>query len=193
MKNIIIITGIVLFSTLFSTKSFAQSSHSEHKENSSSCCSNKQKHEKASCHKDGDHSAHKQGNLTEHNHAEHTKSALFVEYFKLKDAFVRSDFEAVKTEAQAIEKTARNHKINQLSKDIYLAKNIDAARIVLSKLSEEYIILAKESKVGLYIAHCSMALNNKGANWLSLEKEIKNPYFGNKMLKCGNIVGKTNE
>ncbi|WP_085536646.1 DUF3347 domain-containing protein [Massilibacteroides vaginae] len=193
MKNIIIITGIVLFSTLFSAKSFAQSSHSEHKENSSSCCSNNQKHKEASCPKDGDHSAHKQGNLTEHNHADHTKSALFVEYFKLKDAFVRSDFESVKSEAKAIEKTANNDKIKQLSKEIYSAKNIDTARVVLSEISEEYILLAKESKAGIYIAHCSMALNNKGANWLSLEKEIKNPYFGNKMLTCGNVVGKTNE
>jgi hypothetical protein len=195
MKNILIIVGIILSSILLSTKSFAQNSHTDHKKstNSSSCCSGHQKHEEPSCHNDTDHSTHKQGDQVEHNHAEHSESSVFTEYFKLNDAFVRSDFEAVKQEAKAIEKTTSSDQIKQLSKDIYSAKSIDAARIVLSKISEEYIALAKKSKVGLYIVHCSMALNNKGANWLSLEKEIKNPYFGNKMLTCGNIVGKTNE
>ena len=30
-----------------------------------------------------------------------------------------------------------------------------------------------------------MAFDNKGAYWLSEEKEIRNPYFGSKMLTCG--------
>jgi Cu(I)/Ag(I) efflux system membrane fusion protein len=33
-----------------------------------------------------------------------------------------------------------------------------------------------------------MANNNSGADWLSLEKVIKNPYFGDKMLTCGSVV-----
>jgi hypothetical protein len=32
-----------------------------------------------------------------------------------------------------------------------------------------------------------MVNNNQGAFWLSNEKEIKNPYFGDMMLKCGSI------
>ena len=32
-----------------------------------------------------------------------------------------------------------------------------------------------------------MANNNKGAIWLSREEEIKNPYFGDLMLSCGEI------
>ena len=39
----------------------------------------------------------------------------------------------------------------------------------------------------LYIQYCPMADNDKGADWLSLEKEIKNPYFGKSMLKCGEV------
>jgi len=33
-----------------------------------------------------------------------------------------------------------------------------------------------------------MANNDKGADWLSSEKEIKNPYFGKSILKCGEIT-----
>jgi hypothetical protein len=29
--------------------------------------------------------------------------------------------------------------------------------------------------------------NGKGADWLSKEKEIKNPYYGSQMLNCGSV------
>jgi hypothetical protein len=32
-----------------------------------------------------------------------------------------------------------------------------------------------------------MAFNNKGAYWISSSKDILNPYFGDKMLKCGRV------
>ena len=37
----------------------------------------------------------------------------------------------------------------------------------------------------LFVEHCPMAFNNNGADWLSGETTIRNPYFGDKMLKCG--------
>lgn len=37
----------------------------------------------------------------------------------------------------------------------------------------------------LYVQHCPMAFDNAGADWISNGKEILNPYFGDKMLKCG--------
>jgi len=41
----------------------------------------------------------------------------------------------------------------------------------------------------LYVQHCPMADNNRGADWLSTEKEIRNPYFGESMLTCGEVTG----
>jgi Cu(I)/Ag(I) efflux system membrane fusion protein len=38
-----------------------------------------------------------------------------------------------------------------------------------------------------YVQHCPMAFDNEGADWLSETVEIKNPYFGDKMLKCGTV------
>jgi len=40
----------------------------------------------------------------------------------------------------------------------------------------------------IYVQHCPMADNNKGADWLSYEKEIRNPYFGSSMLTCGEVT-----
>lgn len=39
----------------------------------------------------------------------------------------------------------------------------------------------------VYKQFCPMADNDKGAIWLSTEKHINNPYFGEMMLKCGNV------
>jgi len=40
----------------------------------------------------------------------------------------------------------------------------------------------------LYVEYCPMAFENEGATWLSRESNIANPYFGDKMLRCGSIV-----
>jgi len=39
----------------------------------------------------------------------------------------------------------------------------------------------------LYLEFCPMAFNNKGAIWVSNSREIQNPYFGAKMLHCGEV------
>jgi Cu(I)/Ag(I) efflux system membrane fusion protein len=40
----------------------------------------------------------------------------------------------------------------------------------------------------IYVQHCPMADSNKGADWLSTEKNIMNPYFGASMLTCGEVT-----
>jgi hypothetical protein len=37
----------------------------------------------------------------------------------------------------------------------------------------------------LYYQHCLMYNDGEGANWLSKENTVRNPYFGNAMLTCG--------
>jgi Cu(I)/Ag(I) efflux system membrane fusion protein len=39
-----------------------------------------------------------------------------------------------------------------------------------------------------YVQFCPMAFDNSGASWLSNEQQIRNPYFGDKMLKCGSVT-----
>ncbi len=38
-----------------------------------------------------------------------------------------------------------------------------------------------------YVQHCPMVNDNDGADWLSKQEKILNPYFGDKMLTCGLI------
>ncbi len=39
-----------------------------------------------------------------------------------------------------------------------------------------------------YVLHCPMAFDNKGADWLQADKEVRNPYFGSQMPMCGDVV-----
>lgn len=74
----------------------------------------------------------------------------------------------------------------------HIAKNGDKIkhqRDHFSMMSEDVYDLAKAFGAGrtLYHDHCPMAKDNQGAMWMSEMKEVKNPYFGSKMLTCGTV------
>ena len=39
----------------------------------------------------------------------------------------------------------------------------------------------------LYIMHCSMVYEDRGADWLQSNKDLRNPYYGAMMLHCGSV------
>ena len=66
------------------------------------------------------------------------------------------------------------------------AVNLEGQRKAFSGVSDMMTMLVKDGKLSMgmiYLEYCPMAK----ASWLSNEKEIKNPYFGAKMLKCGSV------
>lgn len=67
--------------------------------------------------------------------------------------------------------------------------DIEHQREHFSMMSEDMYALVKAFGAGktMYHDHCPMAMENKGAMWLSETKEIKNPYFGDKMPGCGSV------
>lgn len=69
------------------------------------------------------------------------------------------------------------------------ADKIDHQRMHFNMLSDDTYEIAKMFGGGrkLYLAHCPMARDGNGANWLSEFAEIKNPYFGDQMLECGEV------
>ncbi len=38
-----------------------------------------------------------------------------------------------------------------------------------------------------YVQYCPMAKDYEGASWIASEEQIQNPYFGDKMMKCGTV------
>ena len=64
---------------------------------------------------------------------------------------------------------------------------LDHQREHFDMLSQDMYRLVKTFGAGqlLYYDHCPMYNRNKGADWLSETKEIKNPYLGKVMPTCG--------
>lgn len=67
--------------------------------------------------------------------------------------------------------------------------NIVHQREHFDLLSQDIIDLVKAtgSSQNLYRDFCPMYNNKKGASWLSENKEIRNPYYGKEMPKCGEV------
>nr|MBA3704481.1 DUF3347 domain-containing protein [Bacteroidota bacterium] len=58
--------------------------------------------------------------------------------------------------------------------------------VALSKNMYE-VMKSIKMDVPVYYDFCPMANNGKGANWLSLQKPINNPYMGKEMPECGKV------
>jgi len=85
-----------------------------------------------------------------------------------------------------------NHKkgyAKNLSEFLHV-KSLEDKRSYFSHISEILYCTVKSFDMkadNVYVAFCPMAFDNKGAYWLSDSSAIRNPYFGDKMLKCGKI------
>jgi Cu(I)/Ag(I) efflux system membrane fusion protein len=138
-------------------------------------------------------------------------ASVFTSYVELKDAFVASDAGKVKDEAKQTDEAlakvdmkllsgaAHNDWMNYLSpiqsslKEIQAAADIEAQRKAFSNLSDNLYKSVKAFGLGgkeAFYEFCPMAFNNEGAYWLSDQEQIKNPYFGDKMLTCGSVKEK---
>ncbi|WP_440069687.1 efflux RND transporter periplasmic adaptor subunit [Tenacibaculum discolor] len=129
-------------------------------------------------------------------------------YIGLKDALVKTDANAAKTSAENLQKeltlvdmklltNEEAHKqwmqlIPALkSSNIEIAKttDVDTQRKYFKVLSEHFIVAVQSFGINevAYKQYCPMADSDKGAYWLSKEKQVLNPYFGDMMLKCGEV------
>jgi len=82
--------------------------------------------------------------------------------------------------------TSLRKEIKELAMTISTTNNINEQRKAFSVLSEKIWIMANKVKPQngiLYQQVCPMT----GDTWLSMEKEIKNPYYPKNMLTCGEV------
>ncbi len=112
------------------------------------------------------------------------------QYLAIKDALVTSNrFET----SRAASEMLKTDQPNEIKGPLYAIANsgtVAEQRVAFEKLSIELYNLVSTNGAQqelLYKQYCPMAFNNKGAFWLSTEKEILNPYFGDAMLHCGSI------
>lgn len=121
-------------------------------------------------------------------------NAVYQHYVHLTTALVNDDAAEAKVASNAIETGIKEvpggESIAANAAKITAASDIEAQRTAYAPLSNDFIALVKKSGVSggeLYVDFCPMALNDKGAYWLNENKEIRNPYMGQKMLTCGEV------
>lgn len=115
----------------------------------------------------------------------------FQNYLHLKDALVQSDAgEAQKAAGNLAESfTGERATIKSTAEQIAGTDDLEKQREFFFTLTKQLETLFKEGISGgtIYKQYCPMAFDKQGASWFSEVQGIRNPYFGDKMLKCGKV------
>lgn len=117
----------------------------------------------------------------------------FKQYLKVESALVNTDAEGTAKEAQGLESVLKEIEADEATQKAAIAiassNDIKIQRENFEHLSSgiEKILEGSLESGTLYKQYCPMAFNNRGASWISSGKNILNPYFGDKMLKCGRV------
>lgn len=155
----------------------------------------------------GSHGGKVQANTAEVKGTSQLK-AIFDNYFAVKEALVRTDAGTSSAKAAALVKAIKAVEMAKLATEehtvwmkvmkdltanaekIAVTKEVVKQRETFALLSKDMYALAKVSKLdtAVYYQHCPMYNDGKGANWLSKEEAVKNPYYGAQMLTCGSTV-----
>ncbi|HLP53629.1 MAG TPA: DUF3347 domain-containing protein [Fluviicola sp.] len=128
---------------------------------------------------------------------------VYTAYFAIKDALVKDDGTTAKVKAEALakaikavdpgtmttdERTAWTKTESDLlmhAENIGKTKEVADQRTHFALLSADLYPVVKVFKADqpIYYQHCPMY--NGGADWLSKENVVRNPYYGSSMLTCG--------
>mgnify|MGYP003675412624 CR=1 FL=1 len=76
--------------------------------------------------------------------------------------------------------------------EIITATDLKSVRANFAEVSTQLITLINHvgttGGVPLFSAHCAMAFGGRGGDWIQADQGINNPYYGSKMLRCGEIL-----
>ncbi|MBL87666.1 MAG: hypothetical protein CMO82_13545 [Winogradskyella sp.] len=167
---------------------------------------------------DGDHSKMNHDNSDGHHDGDKkemtmngngTSQAVLNDYFNLKDALVADDNAKAKNLGGVLAKSLKAFDTSKYSgneqselNDIIEDATEHAEHISESDIAhqrEHFKVLSKDitdmvaitgTEVRLYEQFCPMY--DGGTAWLSTKEEVRNPYYGSKMLKCGKVQREIN-
>lgn len=120
-------------------------------------------------------------------------AAVYEHYMHVKTALVNTDAQEAQSGAnmlsEALQNAGGNEQALNSAQTISQAGDINEQRIAFQDLSAamEQMLVGSVSSGQVYKQFCPMAFEGKGAYWLSSSEEIRNPYYGDKMLKCGSV------
>jgi Cu(I)/Ag(I) efflux system membrane fusion protein len=131
---------------------------------------------------------------------------VYDSYVEMKDAFVASDANMVRDKAGILKAKLGEVDMGLLQGDAHMDLmeqigkmnvalqnisdngDIEEQRLAFTEFNDVYYQSIKEFGLHhgtVYYQYCPMANGDKGAFWFSNIREIRNPYFGEAMLSCG--------
>lgn len=130
---------------------------------------------------------------------------VFDAYFALKDALVASDAKRAAAQANELSSAVKAVPMEGMDADLHavwmqvmeLLANTSAGIASKSKLEEQRkafaeltgpmfaLVKARPGSTPIYLDHCPMY--EGGADWLSRDKAIRNPFYGAQMMSCGSV------
>ncbi|WP_299434651.1 DUF3347 domain-containing protein [uncultured Aquimarina sp.] len=123
-----------------------------------------------------------------------TIDKIYNQYLMVKRGLVNSNYEVVRQEAKKLDDllidSQENKQLKATAKLISLTKEVKKQRdffVTLTAETEKLISTADITSGEVYKQFCPMAFDGNGGYWLSDSKEVRNPYYGDKMLKCGSV------
>jgi len=124
------------------------------------------------------------------NFSDSKTAAVFQHYIHIKTALVNSNATEAQSGAKMLIENTDNEELKSAVSKIADNDDIETQREAFSVVTTKIEPLLKKSiSTGeIYKQFCPMAFNNTGGYWLSNDKEIQNPYYGEKMLKCGKVT-----
>lgn len=123
---------------------------------------------------------------------------VYNHYIAIKSALVKTDAAMAQDHAKmmigAIENTEANAELVSATRDISTSNDVNKQREAFSQLTAAMETTLKGALASgeIYKQYCPMAFEGEGDSWFSNSKEIRNPYFGDKMLKCGRVEATIN-
>ena len=119
--------------------------------------------------------------------------AIFEQYLKIENALVNTDAKTASAEASKLEPMLLDIEaddvIRAAASGMASSEDVEVQRENFEHLSNgmEKLLEGSLKSGTLYKQFCPMAFNNRGAYWISSGRDILNPYYGDKMLKCGRV------
>lgn len=124
---------------------------------------------------------------------DHEIAILYQNYIDIKQALIHTDAKKAQNSAAKLFSVLENEKgkssMITSTHDIASSDNAEEQRQAFSELTKAIEKDLQKALVAgkIYKQYCPMAFEGNGSFWFSNEKEIRNPYFGEKMLTCGKV------
>jgi len=202
MKNLKVTTGILAIAFLTLTAISCKDAKKEH--NNDEGHSTEMNHDNSDGHHDKD-----KKEIAMHSNQDGNAEMILKDYFNLKDALVADDEAKAKELGSVLKKSLGNLALSKYTDEqktelkeiiedaVEHAEHISESQMahqrehfkILSKDVTDMVVITGTANT-LYEQFCPMY--DKGSAWLSMSEEVRNPYYGSKMLKCGKVQKEIN-